>query len=117
MNVHSSTRFPKNNAHNQVAFDRRELGIIMSTYGRFVAAGEWRDYAMSFLKDVAIFAVFRRTAEHPIYRVEKRPKFRGKQGQYALVGLDGQILKRGADLRTVMGVLDRKLIRVIDDQS
>ncbi|AHM03602.1 hypothetical protein roselon_01211 [Roseibacterium elongatum DSM 19469] len=98
----------------QVAFDRRELGAILGLYGRFVAAGEWRDYGISHLRDVAVFAVFRRTAEHPIYRIEKRPKLRDKQGQYAVIGMDGQILKRGHDLKTVLRVLDRKLIRAIE---
>ena len=79
-----------------------------------VAAGEWRDYGMSFLKDVAIFSAFRRTAEHPIYRIEKRPKMRGRQGMYSVIAMDGQILKRGHDLKTVLRVLDRKLIRAID---
>ena len=79
-----------------------------------VAAGEWRDYGISCLKDVAIFSVFRRTAEHPIYRIEKRPKLRLRQGQYVVIGMDGQILKRGNDLRQVLRVLERKLIRAVD---
>lgn len=115
MNIVTSGQFPGQNGQDQVAFNRQELGIIMSTYGHFVAAGEWRDYGMSFLKDVAIFSIFRRTAEQPIYRVEKRPKLRGKQGQYAVIGMDGQILKRGSELKTVMRVLDRKLIRAVDN--
>lgn len=79
-----------------------------------VAAGEWRDYGMSFLKDVAVFSVFRRTAEHPMYRIEKRPKLRGRQGMYSVIGMDGQILKRGHELRNVLRVFDRKLIRSVD---
>ena len=98
----------------QVAFHRTELNVILGLYGRMVAAGEWRDYGMSHLKDVAVFSVFRRTAEHPLYRIEKRPKLRLKQGQYAVVGMDGQILKRGNDLRTVLRVLERKLIRAVE---
>lgn len=98
----------------QVAFHRGELNVILGLYGRMVAAGEWRDYGMSHLRDVAVFSVFRRTAEHPLYRIEKRPKLRLKQGQYAVVGMDGQILKRGNDLRTVLRVLERKLIRAVD---
>ena len=98
----------------QVAFDRRELSVIMSLYGRMVAAGEWRDYGISCLQEIAIFSIFRRTAENPLYRVEKRPKLRNRQGQYAIVGIDGQILKRGHDLKTVLRVLERKLIRVVD---
>lgn len=96
-----------------VAFDRRELGVILTLYGRMVAAGEWRDYGISHLSDVAVFAVFRRTAEHPIYRIEKRPRLRDRQGQYAVIAMDGRILKRGHDLRTVLRVLDRKLIRAV----
>lgn len=95
-------------------FDRHELGAIMGLYGRMVAAGEWRDYGLSFLKDLAVFSVFRRTAENPLYRIEKRPKLRGKQGMYAVIGMDGQVLKRGADLRTVLRVFDRKLIRAVE---
>ncbi|TQS73863.1 DUF2794 domain-containing protein [Rhodobacteraceae bacterium] len=102
------------NAAPQVAFDRTELALIMPVYGRMVAAGEWRDYAMSFLRDVAVFSIFRRAAEHPIYRVEKRPDLRNKQGMYAVIAMDGQILKRGGDLRQVLRVLERKMIRVID---
>mgnify|MGYP000326472118 CR=1 FL=1 len=98
----------------QVAFDRRELGAILGLYGRMVAAGEWRDYGLSFLRDVAVFSVFRRTAEHPLYRIEKRPRLRNRQGQYAVIGMDGQVLKRGHDLRTVLRVLERKLIRTVD---
>ncbi len=98
----------------QVAFHRTELSAILSLYGRMVAAGEWRDYGISCLRDVAIFSVFRRTAEHPLYRIEKRPKLRNRQGQYAVIGMDGQILKRGHDLRTVLRVLERKLIRAVE---
>jgi hypothetical protein len=86
----------------------------MGLYGRMVAAGEWRDYGMSFLKDVAIFAIFKRTAEHPIYRIEKRPALRMRQGMYSVVAMDGQILKRGTDLKAVLRVLERKLIRPVD---
>jgi hypothetical protein len=99
----------------KVAFHRTELSVILSLYGRMVAAGEWRDYGMSFLKDVAIFSVFRRTAEHPIYRIEKRPRLRARQGMYAVIGMDGQVLKRGHDLPTVLRVLERKLIRIVED--
>lgn len=105
-----SPQFP---AADQIAFHRTELGVILSLYGRMVAAGEWRDYGISCLRDVAVFSIFRRTAEHPLYRIEKRPKLRGKQGQYAVIGMDGQILRRGADLRQVLRVLERKLIRAV----
>lgn len=98
----------------QVAFHRTELSVILSLYGRMVAAGEWRDYGISCLRDVAVFSVFRRTAENPIYRIEKRPKLRGKQGMYAVIGIDGQVLRRGQDLKTVLRVLERKLIRAVE---
>ena len=79
-----------------------------------VASGEWLDYGISSLNEVAVFSIFRRTAEHPIYRIEKRPKLRNRQGQYAVVGMDGQILKRGHDLKSVLGILERKLIKLVD---
>ena len=78
-----------------------------------VAAGEWRDYGISALNNVAVFSIFRRTAENPLYRIEKRPKLRNKQGEYAVIGMDGQILKRGHDLKKVIHVLERKLIRAV----
>jgi len=98
----------------QVAFHRTELNVILGLYGRMVAAGEWRDYGISTLREVAIFSVFRRTAENPLYRIEKHPKLRLRQGQYAILGAEGQVLKRGNDLRQVLAVLERKLFRVID---
>lgn len=101
------------NSPPQVAFHRTELGIILSLYGRMVAAGEWRDYGISNLRDVAVFSVFRRTAENPLYRIEKRPRLKARQGLYAVIGMDGQILKRGHDLKTVLRVLERKLIRAV----
>lgn len=97
-----------------VAFHRTELSVILSLYGRMVAAGEWRDYGISSLREVAVFSVFRRTAEHPLYKIEKRPKLRGRQGMYSVVGMDGQVLRRGHDLKTVLRVLERKLIRAVD---
>lgn len=97
----------------QVAFHRTELAPILSLYGRMVAAGEWRDYGISSLREVAIFSVFRRTADYPLYRIEKRPKLRDKQGMYAVIGMDGKILRRGHDLKTVLRVLERKLIRAV----
>jgi len=98
----------------QVSFDRHELGRILALYGRMVAAGEWRDYGISSLRDLAVFSVFRRTAENPLYRIEKRPKLRGRQGLYAVIGMDGQVLRRGHDLDGVLRVLERKLIRPVD---
>jgi hypothetical protein len=101
-------------APEQVAFHRTELGVILGVYGRMVAAGEWRDYGISMLRDVAIFSIFRRAAEHPIYRIEKRPKLISKQQQYAVIGMDGRILKRGSELKQVLQVLEKKLIRAVD---
>ncbi|MEZ5777490.1 MAG: DUF2794 domain-containing protein [Paracoccaceae bacterium] len=115
MTVQTPTPFPAHSApQEQVAFDRAELGVILGLYGRMVAAGEWRDYALSFLRDRAIFSVFRRAAEYPIYRIEKHPRLRQRQGMYAVVGMDGQILKRGHDLAAALRVLERRLIRPVD---
>lgn len=97
----------------QVAFDRAELSIILGTYGRMVSAGEWRDYALSFLRDRAVFSAFRRAAETPVYRIEKQPKLRSRGGLYALFGIDGQLLKRANELTPIVRLLDRKLIRSV----
>ena len=114
MTIQHPSSFPAGQAPVQVAFDRRELGEILALYGRMVAAGEWRDYGISCLREVAVFSVFRRTAEYPLYRIEKRPRLRNRQGLYAVVAMDGQILKRGQELKTVLRVLERKLIRAVD---
>ena len=99
----------------QVRFDRGELNRILTLYGRMVAAGEWRDYAIDFLDDVAVFSIFRRTSEMPLFRVEKRPKLREKQGIYAVIAAGGHILKRGHDLAAVLRVFDKKLIKALSD--
>jgi hypothetical protein len=96
-----------------VAFHRTELSVILGLYGRAVAAGLWRDYGISMLRDVAVFSIFRHTAEHPLYRIEKRPRLAGRQGQYAVIGMDGRILRRGSDLAQVLRVLEKKLIRAV----
>ena len=115
MTVHTPAQFQKKSRFPQeVHFDRKELGTILGLYGRMVAAGEWRDYGISSLREVAVFSVFRRTAERPLYRIEKHPKLRNKQGLYSVIGMDGQILKRGHDLKTVLRVLERKLIRIVE---
>ncbi len=101
-------------APEQVAFHRTELAPILGLYGRMVAAGEWRDYGISCLRDVAVFSVFRRTAEIPLYRIEKRPRLRLRQGQYAVIGPEGQVLRRGNDLSQVLRVIDRRSLRVVD---
>lgn len=99
----------------QVGFERTELLRILDLYGRMVAAGMWRDYAMEFTRDAASFAAFRRTAERPEVRVEKRPALRGKQGMWTLVGEAGQVLKRGHELAGVLFPLERRLLKVVED--
>jgi len=101
--------------YDVVSFQRSELSIILTLYGRMVAAGEWKDYAMDFLRDAAVFSVFRRATEFPLYRIEKRPRMAEKQGAYVVIGMDGQILKRGRDLKQVLRVFDKKLIRAVDN--
>jgi hypothetical protein len=98
----------------QVAFDRLELQRILDLYGRMVAAGFWRDYAMQFGKDVASFACFRRAAERPEYRIEKRPALRNRQGEWALIGEGGTILKRGHELGPLLAPIERKLLKLVD---
>ncbi|MFT4150606.1 MAG: DUF2794 domain-containing protein [Paracoccaceae bacterium] len=115
MTVQTPTPFPQPpRLPEQVFFDRQELSAILSLYGRMVAAGEWRDYGISQLRDAVCFSVFRRTAEYPLYRIEKRPRLRNRQGMYAVVGAEGQVLRRGHDLPAVLRVLEQKLIRPID---
>lgn len=92
-----------------VTFNRRELDRILNLYGRMVAAGEWRDYAIDFLKDRAVFSVFRRASEMPLYRIEKDPRLARRQGAYSVIAAGGLILRRGHDLDRVLRVLDRKL--------
>jgi len=94
----------------ELAFDRRELSLILNIYGRMVSLGEWRDYAIDHRRDRAVFSIFRGSHERPLYRVEKA---RG-DASYSVVGMDGQILQRGRDLRKVLRVLERKLIRLVD---
>lgn len=95
-----------------VAFDRRELMQILSVYGRKVGQGEWRDYAMDFLKDRALFSIYARVSERPLFVVEKNPKLRNKQGQFMVTNQQGRILKRGHDLAQVLRVLDPDLMVV-----
>ncbi|MBD1546815.1 DUF2794 domain-containing protein [Roseibium aggregatum] len=91
-----------------VSFNRRELDTILRLYGRMVADGEWRDYAMDLLKDRAVFSVFRRSSEMPLYRIEKDPKLARRQGAYSVIATGGMILKRGHDLAQVLKVLEKK---------
>jgi hypothetical protein len=93
----------------RVTFDRRELNRIFGLYGRKVAAGEWRDYAIDFLRDRAVFSVFRRASEVPIYRIEKNPKLARRQGAYAIVSATGLIVRRGHELDRVLRALDKSL--------
>ncbi|HXW41902.1 MAG TPA: DUF2794 domain-containing protein [Xanthobacteraceae bacterium] len=95
-----------------VTFSRRELDRILRLYGRKVAAGEWRDYAIDFLKDRAVFSVFRRASEIPIYRIEKNAKLDRRQGAFSVISATGHIVRRGRELDRVLGALDRSL-RVI----
>ncbi|PXW76086.1 uncharacterized protein DUF2794 [Blastomonas natatoria] len=106
--------FPVPGAPGQVGFDRDELTRILDLYGRMVAAGLWRDYAMDLGRDAAVFSCFRRATERPEYRIEKRPALRRKQGQWALVGEGGAVLKRGHELSGVLAPLERKLVRVVE---
>ena len=97
----------KSNTPSQVAFDRKELNLILSVYGQMVSKGDWKDYALDFLKDRAVFSVFRRATEHPLYRIEKVPALRQKQGQFSVIAPGGLILKRGHDLGAVLKVFDK----------
>jgi hypothetical protein len=90
-----------------ITFNRYELDRILDLYGRKVAAGEWRDYAIDFLKDRAVFSVFRRSSEVPIYRIEKNPKLGRRQGAYSVVSATGLIVRRGHELERVLRVLDK----------
>ena len=92
-----------------VAFDRKELALILSVYGRKVGQGEWRDYAMDFLRERAVFSIYARVSERPLFIVEKTPRLRNRQGQYAVTNQQGRILKRGHDLALVLRVLDPQL--------
>lgn len=98
----------------QISFDRRELSAILNLYGRMVAAGEWRDYAIDMLRDEAVFSIFRRTSEMPLYRVVKTPRLARRQGAYSVVAATGLILKRGHDLAQVLKVLEKKVVRLVE---
>ena len=112
--VHSAEPSHQAPSHARVpavaAFDRRELALILSVYGRKVSQGEWRDYAMDFLRERAVFSVYARVSERPLYLIEKQPKLRNRQGQYSVTNQQGRILKRGHDLGQVLRVLDPQLV-------
>ncbi len=112
-NVANFTR--RGSKPSQVGFERRELEQILNVYGRMVAAGNWRDYAMDMRSDVAIFAAFRRTSERPQMRIEKRPDDRKRQGMWSLHGEHGQILKRGHELSGVLAPIERQLMKLVSD--
>src|SRR5256885_521205 len=101
----------------QARFDRAELNRILTVYGRMVAAGEWRDYAIDFLEEAAVFSVYRRASEVPLFRVEKRPKLRARQGMYAVIAATGLILKRGHDLAQVLRVFDKMLLKAVPAET
>lgn len=96
-----------------VTFHRRELDAILRIYGRMVGEGEWRDYAIDHLKEKAVFSVFKRSGEMPLYRIEKNPRLAAKQGAYCVVNTDGRILKRGHELPQVLKVFD-KVLKLIE---
>lgn len=103
---------PSRSPNPIIVFERRELMQILSVYGRKVAAGEWRDYAMDFLKDRALFSIYARVSDRPLFVVEKNPRLRNRQGQYLVTNQEGRILKRGHDLAQVLRVLDPDLVVV-----
>jgi hypothetical protein len=105
--------FPAPSREGQVGFDRFELNRIVDLYGRMVAAGLWKDYAIEFRPDAASFWAFRRAAERPEYRIEKRPALHARQGQWALIGEAGQVLKRGPALAAVLAPLERRLLKLV----
>ena len=102
-------------APTQVGFERAELSRIIDLYGRMVAAGHWKDYAIQFGKDAASFWAFRRAAERPEYRIEKRPALRGRQGMWALIGEHGTVLKRGHELGPVLAPVERRLLKLVEE--
>ncbi len=101
-------------SRGRVFFDRLELNRLMNLYGRMVALGEWRDYAIDGLSDAAVFSIYRRASEVPLYRIEKRPALARRQGQWAVINQSGHILKRGHELQQVLKVLDRIRLKAVD---
>ena len=97
-----------------VYFMRPELNQILNVYGRMVAAGEWRDYAIDHLKEQAVFSIFRRASEMPLYRIIKEPALSNQQGAWRIMGMDGQVLKRGKKLDQLLRYFDRQLVKAVD---
>ncbi|GJL94056.1 MAG: hypothetical protein DHS20C05_04610 [Hyphococcus sp.] len=108
----AKTAAQKSRRPEPVAFNRSELTRILGVYGQFVAAGDWRDYAIDCLEDAAVFSIFRQASEMPLYRIEKRPKLARKQGAYLVVSMSGAILKRGHDLGQVLRVFDKQKLKL-----
>jgi hypothetical protein len=116
--VNNVTPFPRSGSASlpsQTAFDRIELSRIMDLYGRMVTAGQWRDYAIDLNREVAIFSAFRRSAERPEYRIEKRPSLRHRQGMWALIGETGAVLRRGQELAGILAPVERRLMKIVED--
>lgn len=111
------TPFPlgANKTPSQIGFDRIELTRILDLYGRMVAAGHWRDYAIELGRDAAVFSAFRRATERPEFRIEKRPDLRNKQGMWALVNESGVVMKRGHELGPVLAPVERRLMKLVED--
>ena len=107
-NIYSSKRFDV-----KVSFDKNELGKILNIYGKMVASGEWRDYAISTFKDFSIFSIYRHSSEHPIYKVKKMSKNSNKREVFSVIAMDGKILKRGNDLSSVLKPLEAKLFKIV----
>jgi hypothetical protein len=108
--------FPNPRDRRPIAsFDRLEIKRILDLYGRMVAAGHWRDYAIHISPDVAVFAAYRRASERPEIRIEKRPELRLKQGAFALVSEHGLVLRRGQEVVSVLAPLERRLLRIVED--
>lgn len=103
---------PARSSEPIVSFDRKELRILLNLYGGKVAEGEWKDYALDFTASKAVFSVFRRSCEAPLYRIEKTPALARRQGAFAVVAVTGLVLRRGQDLARVVAVLERKLTLV-----
>ena len=98
---------------NRVSFNKKELGLILNIYGKMVALGEWRDYGISILKEFSIFSIYRHASEYPIYKVKKMPKNKKRKEVFAVIAMDGKILKRGNDLSSVLKPLEAKLFRIV----
>ena len=107
--------FPTPSKATQVGVERLELNRILDLYGRMVTAGHWRDYAIDLGKDAAVFAAFRRAAERPEFRIEKRPALRNKQGMWALIGEAGTVVKRGHELGPVLAPVERRFMKLVED--